>query len=109
MNLHMPEYMSAVAAMHPRKEDPREDRIVTAVREAMFQSPWVSDAHDRASEVQLEALRSMMANLGDDDRVYAIAQHALKEFTRLFRSEVIEGGEHLAALPKDRLVFAFTN
>lgn len=107
--MDMDTYIKGIVEMHPREDDPREARIVGIIRDAMLQEEWVKDAHAKANALQIQGHREILASLGDAAKVRSIAQRVLKEFSSLFKAEIVEGKEFLATLPKDKPAFLFTN
>jgi hypothetical protein len=91
------------------QNDPKEIAIREKIRSAVLRENWARAAFDDIRDMQIEFLRAAARNIGDPNFVHDEAQAVLGEIAQELHSEIIEGKELLASIPKGSPAIIATN
>lgn len=104
-----PQYIQAVVEKKPHADDPKDIRIRGLIEQEFLQEPWAKEAFDGIRQTQVEYLRNVVLGVNDPEFVDKSTQEALETISGELRSEIVEGREKLAHIPKGSPVLIMTN
>lgn len=99
----------AVIDQWPKPDDPREHRIVGALKDQLLSTNWGKGVFKQTAEVQLEHLRISLQHLDNPQFIHDYTQKVSAELARLTNSKIVEGQESLDDLPKGQPILLLTN
>jgi|GEM_PF-1857804 len=99
----------AIINQWPKLDDPKEKRIVDAIRSELLATDWAKGVFENASKAQLEHIKSSLKHLGDPQFIHDNTQKLLAELAKMTNSKIVRGSEYLEDLPKGKPVLLLTN
>lgn len=99
----------AVIDQWPKANDPRESRIVGAIRDQLLRTNWAKEVYGKAADIQLDHLRSSLQHLDNPQLIHDDTQEVLAKLADLTKSRVVAGQEYLDAISKGQSVLLLTN
>ncbi len=108
-NLKTSSYTEAVISQWPDPNDPKEQAIVTSIRDEFLTTDWARQAFDKIKDLELDHLRDSLAHLGDNNHIYESTQKVLADIAEVSQSRIVTGIENLQGLEKGKPVLLLTN
>lgn len=99
MNRTDPDYVEALIKKKSQ-EDPKEVAIREKIKLAVLERQWARDAFSKIKALQIEYLKKTIANVENPGIVHDITQNVLEKISALLGSQIVEGAEALAKVPK---------
>ena len=108
LNRTDPDYVKAVVEKKSQA-DPKETVIREKIRQAVLREKWARDAFSHIRELQIAYLKEMVANVDNPELIHDKTQTILKEISTQLKSQIVEGADTLADIPKGSPVLIMTN
>lgn len=91
------------------QEDPRELAIREKIRQAVLTKSWAREAFLEIKGLQIDYLKKTIENVRNPEKVHDITQEVLRKISALLNSQIVEGLELLAKVPKGSPALVMTN
>ena len=108
LNRTNPDYVKAVVEKKSQA-DPKETAIREKIRQAVLREEWARGAFSHIGKLQIAYLKEMVANVGNPELIHDKTQVVLKEISTQLKSQIVEGADTLADIPKGSPVLIMTN
>ena len=106
---NMSDHDRVVINQWPKENDPKEHRIVKAIKDQLLSTAGAGDIFRQTAVIQLEYFKVSLQRLGESQFIHNYTQKVLEKLAELTNSKIVAGREHLDILYKGGPVLLLTN
>lgn len=106
---NMPDHDRVVIDQWPKEDDPKERRIVKAIKDQLLSAAWARDIFRQTAEIQLEHLKISLQHLDEPQFTHDNTQKVLERLAELTYSKIVAGEKYLNMLSKGEPILLLTN